>query len=118
VATVVLYQAGAGNANAPAAGVQHLLWGLVENPLAFFLVPCSIAAALTLWFGLALLILLQRSLENSPGSLQGLTEACNHVVVAAPQTCIIFALAFHATLILFHRHPRFSEQNQEATGFH
>jgi dolichol-phosphate mannosyltransferase len=82
--------------------VRHLFWGVAENPFFFFLIPASVAGVTALWFGIALLILFRAHLDLAPpGSvLQHISHACNQIIVNAPQTCFIFALAVQTSLIL------------------
>jgi len=82
--------------------VRHLLWGVIENPLLFFLAPAVVAGAGTLWFAVAIAILFRRAYAaTTTHGLEAVTSAASHVMQSNPQTVVIFAVLLHAALMLF-----------------
>lgn len=82
--------------------VRHLLWGVIENPLLFFLLPALISGAGTVWFAVAIAILFRRAYSiTTTHGLDAITRAASHVMQSNPQTVVIFAVLLHAALMLF-----------------
>ena len=82
--------------------VRHLLWGVIENPLLFFLLPALISGFGTMWFAVAIAILFRRAYAaTTTHGLDAITSAASHVMQSNPQTVVIFAVLLHAALMLF-----------------
>jgi glycosyltransferase involved in cell wall biosynthesis len=82
--------------------VRHLLWGAMENPMLFFLVPAAAVGAGTVWFAIAIATLFFSSyFQTSVGGLKAITFAANNVIQANPQTVVMFVVLLLTALILF-----------------
>jgi len=97
-------------AGRPGAGVsatiqkaaRHLLWGTIENPFFFFLLPATLISLATTWFGVALAILFFAAYNQTTLSgLAAITGAASDVVLSNPQTIVIFMALLNIALILF-----------------
>jgi glycosyltransferase involved in cell wall biosynthesis len=93
---------GAGVLTTARKTVRHLLWGAIENPMLFFLVPALTVGAGTVWFGVAMAILFVSSYSQTTlGGLQAITFAANNLIENNPQTVVAFVVLLLTGLILF-----------------
>jgi|SRR5262245_31725340 len=82
--------------------VRHLIWGAMENPMLFFLLPASIIGLGTIWFGIAILVLFFGAYFRSTASgLAAITAVANVVTQQNPQTVIAFVVLLTTCLVLF-----------------
>lgn len=93
---------GASVAGTARKAIKHLLWGAMENPFLFFVVPSLLVGMLTMWFGFALAGLFFRFYSSAHAAgLAGITEAASTAVKTNPQTAAIFAILVQAALTLY-----------------